>query len=183
MVKRERASVLKAKKEMATKKEDKIKIEYELYGTREPSMDKIVERIYIGNYASALEKEYLKNNNIKYILIAADDMLCPWAEELDIKFIRLPIKDSQTEDITQFFGQAFEFIDKILTEDNGNLLIQCGVGGSRSVAILIGYLIQRFGLSFSKSYALIRKHRKVAKPNKGFIQQLINFSKEKVKAV
>lgn len=97
----ENPSFLK-KKEMKNSKEEKIKYECLLYGKQEPSMDKIVERIFVGNYANALEKQYLIDNHIKFILTAADEMLCTYAEELNITYIRLPIKDSKFTDIKSF---------------------------------------------------------------------------------
>ena len=50
--------------------------------------------------------------------------------------------------------------------------MHCYAGVSRSVTIIIAYLIKKFGWDLSTAYDFIKAKRVVAKPNEGFMAQL-----------
>ncbi|XP_017778963.1 PREDICTED: dual specificity protein phosphatase 19 [Nicrophorus vespilloides] len=54
----------------------------------------------------------------------------------------------------------------------GGVLVHCNAGVSRSVTIVVGYLITRLGYDFATAMALVRAARPSAKPNVGFDRQL-----------
>ncbi|XP_026190614.1 uncharacterized protein LOC34623518 [Cyclospora cayetanensis] len=56
-----------------------------------------------------------------------------------------------------------------------NVFIHCEKGISRSVAVCMAYLIMYEGHSFRSSYLTIRRYRPIARPNIGFIHQLLDL--------
>ena len=54
-------------------------------------------------------------------------------------------------------------------------MVHCIQGISRSVSLVISYLISKEGFSLKDAYALVKSKRALARPNKGFLNQLINF--------
>jgi hypothetical protein len=81
---------------------------------------------------------------------------------------------------------AFEYIDSILTEifvnnnsteksDEFNLVVQCYVGASRSVSMVIGYLMLKLKAEFEDCLEFVKLRRRQASPNEGFREQLKKF--------
>lgn len=145
--------------------------------SKEPSIDLIYENIFIGNYASALDKKKLFENGITHILVCANNLESLYPEEFNYKVI--PLYDSEYTNITKYFQESNEFIEK--GNINGKILVHCGAGMSRSVALVLAYLIKHKNLSFSESLKIIKEKRRIAKPNSGFEKQLRNYSYENLK--
>ncbi len=47
------------------------------------------------------------------------------------------------------------------------------VGASRSVAVVLAYLMAREGMALGDAWRLVKQRRPVARPNRGFAEQLI----------
>lgn len=58
----------------------------------------------------------------------------------------------------------------------GVVLVHCNAGVSRSSSIVIGYLMQREGLSFEDAYSQVKLARPSVHPNPGFYQQLQSYN-------
>ena len=57
------------------------------------------------------------------------------------------------------------------------ILIHCKFGISRSVSLVIAYLIKYFGYTVQKALNYIQVRRNTIKPNKGFLDQLAEYEK------
>ena len=62
-------------------------------------------------------------------------------------------------------------------EKNGRILIHCYKGVSRSVSVLISYLIYLYKWTYDKAFDFVQLKRPVANPNIGFYLQLKTFHK------
>lgn len=97
--------------------------------------------------------------------------------------IEMPIL---TENIENLFQNCLDLpetnLSEILMNSNayienvrmhfGRILIHCNAGVSRSASLVIGYLIQMRGMSFSDAYELVKTKRPCCRPNDGFLKQL-----------
>ncbi len=54
----------------------------------------------------------------------------------------------------------------------GNVLVHCVAGVSRSVSLVLAYLIQAKGLAYQDAYSRVKVRRAIIHPNDGFIAQL-----------
>lgn len=59
-----------------------------------------------------------------------------------------------------------------------NTLVHCHAGKSRSVTIVIAYLMKKFTWTVNKAYTEVKKRRPRAKPNDAFVVQLKNYHKK-----
>jgi protein-tyrosine phosphatase len=82
--------------------------------------------------------------------------------------------DSEYTKIEKYFPQSNEFIDE--GNKNGKILVHCGAGVSRSVSLVVAYIIQKLSHPFSEAFKIIKEKRTIAKPNPGFERQLRNYS-------
>lgn len=58
------------------------------------------------------------------------------------------------------------------------VLVHCIQGISRSVSMVIAYLITKEGFNLKDAYQLVKSKRFLARPNKGFLNQLIILEKK-----
>lgn len=84
------------------------------------------------------------------------------------------IDDLPSTDITVFFDECFLFINDVIKAE-GNVLVHCMAGVSRSPSIIIAYLMKSKKLKFREAYDYVKCHRPVICPNEGFLKQLKNY--------
>ena len=95
-------------------------------------------------------------------------------------FVRLciSVQDSVHDNIMQYMDECLEFVNNALN-DGKILLVHCWMGASRSVSIIIGYLVQYQQMRLKDCLNHIAKVRGAfARPNTAFILQLIAMEKQ-----
>ena len=122
--------------------------------------------IYIGDAYAGEDINGLRERNIKHI-ISVGGSIDDYVTFDEIEYHRIILDDSFDSDILFHIKTTNALIDNI----DEPLLIHCHMGISRSVSILIGYLISK-GNSFHNSLNMIRNCRECAYPNFGFEIQL-----------
>ena len=139
-------------------------------------LSQIFSWLYLGSFANACDLKELKRTNIKYILNCAVE--CK-NENLpkDIKELHLKLVDEPEFNITKYFDQTNEFINKVRTA-GGALLVHCKVGLSRSPTVIIAYLIKYYEFTVDSAMRFMKRKRPQIIPNEGFIQQLKEYEKK-----
>jgi len=138
------------------------------------SMDEIVENIFIGNYSAASNKSLLQEKGVTHILIAANNLEKFFPNDFEYKIF--PLYDSEYTKITKYFEESNNFIKNSIL--NGKILIHCGAGISRSVSLLLAYMIANMNMNYSEAIKIMKEKRSIANPNPGFEKQLRNYSYE-----
>jgi protein-tyrosine phosphatase len=87
--------------------------------------------------------------------------------------------DDENTNLDMVFEDSNKFIDDAF-ENNGNILIHCMMGRSRSVTIVAAYLINNFGMNVDEILSLMKSKRNIIEPNKYFEKQLRNYYKYKI---
>ena len=93
-----------------------------------------------------------------------------------IQHLRILISDHPKENISNFFQPSYTFIDA--QRRTGNVVVHCQAGVSRSVSLVMAYLIRKQRLSYEEAFSQVQAKRAVANPNKGFVKQLRKFAEE-----
>lgn len=88
------------------------------------------------------------------------------------KYLRIPVYDVQAETLQPHFEEVWEFMETCRTREDGNMLIHCNHGVSRSAAFVCSYLIRFEGMSADEALAFLRRRNPLAKPNEAFRDQL-----------
>ena len=136
---------------------------------------KVTDTIYVGGAAVAQDKELLISNGITHILNAVGD-LCENYFPDSFSYLRLYLIDNANEDILGMFYKCFDFIDAH-TKNGERVYVHCHQGVSRSVAIVVGYLMLKNGTSYDNTLQFVKSKRGVARPNLGFTCQLLQWEK------
>lgn len=96
-------------------------------------------------------------------------------EDRPLRYLKIPVNDYETELISPYFRQAFEFIE---SARGGKILIHCVLGRSRSFAFLVMYIMKKYALTFEAANEVVNERRFLGQINAGFQEQLIEFEKQ-----
>lgn len=90
--------------------------------------------------------------------------------------------DTPDQNLSQYFSECNDFIHAARLRD-GNVLIHCLAGMSRSVTVAVAYIMSVTQLSWKEALKVVRTGRSVANPNLGFQIQLQDFEMYKLAEV
>lgn len=145
------------------------------------SASQITDRLFVGDLASASNIEAMKEQGITHIVSVFNGTIELFPSELKYKTIH--INDDHWIDIKKYFNESNEFIDQALSEPNTKVMIHCQRGVSRSVTLLMAYLLFKLNQEnpiprddivqvITDLLKEIKTHRPIADPNPGFIESL-----------
>jgi protein-tyrosine phosphatase len=78
-------------------------------------------------------------------------------------YLYLPAEDHEEYELYKFFNQTFGFIEQ--GRRHCNVLVHCMAGISRSVTIVIAYLLKKFKCSLGEVIMMLQRRRsKVLRP-------------------
>ena len=132
----------------------------------------ITTDIYLGNIESSYNYEELKKRGITHIISCITGYEPPFPN--DFHYIVINALDNDDANLMVHFDTTFNFID-LCKKLNGKILIHCMMGRSRSVCILIAYLIKETNEKPSKLLENIKKKRNIVEPNTNFLRQLDEY--------
>ena len=148
--------------------------------TQEEDYNEIIkDSLYISSYKTASTVTDLKNLKITNIINCSGDLcenLSNDSSLLNIEYLTLNIRDNVSENIECLFFLCINYINDV-REKKGRVLIHCYKGVSRSVSIVIAYLIYLYKWSYDKAFDFVQSKRSIANPNIGFYLQLKTFYK------
>ncbi|KAH9630460.1 hypothetical protein HF086_016998, partial [Spodoptera exigua] len=97
----------------------------------------------------------------------------------DKHYLCIMASDSPEQNLTQYFSLCNDFIHAARLRD-GNVLIHCLAGMSRSVTVAVAYIMSVTPLTWREALKVVRAGRAVANPNLGFQRQLQEFETYKL---
>jgi len=141
------------------------------------SVHPIADRIYLGSIGAALNLPELQSVGITHILCTATGVRSMHPDRFAYK--TLTVLDSQSESLIDHFADSIHWIECMLRENpKHKILVHCFAGRSRSVAIILAYLVYKMRIPLSVALLHVRQFRASANPNIGFINQLKAFEQE-----
>ncbi|KAL7210270.1 hypothetical protein ACSBR1_031772 [Camellia fascicularis] len=132
----------------------------------------IEEGLYLGSVGATVNKTALKSLNVTHILTVANSLGPAHPNDFVYKVVSVP--DRADINIAQYFDECFNFIDGA-KRMHGGVMVHCFAGISRSVTIVVAYLMKKRGMSLSEALEHVRSKRPMAAPNSGFMSQLHEF--------
>ncbi|CUM53751.1 uncharacterized protein AC631_00276 [Debaryomyces fabryi] len=152
----------------------------------------MIYRILGGIYLSSIEPlndnvDFKQQYHITHIISA---ILGPIPNNYVHDYVhkQIDITDEETSNIIQYFPETNDFIDSCLfpegsTTDkhHGAILIHCAQGISRSVTLIVAYLMYRYKLTKDQALHAVKRKLSSACPNDGFQKQLQLYADLKFK--
>lgn len=132
--------------------------------------NEILNWMYLGDLTSAFDMVRTSFIPIDALLSLVDFEIDNLSSNLKRHFI---IKSSDRKNEVLPLLSAIEMLSTWRKEyPQKKILVHCRVGRSRSVSIVVAWLIWNNRWSFERSYNFVRSRRPISKPNDGFIKQL-----------
>lgn len=138
----------------------------------------IVPRLYLGNKVDSSSINLLRKARISHILNVTPDLPNAFEESKDFKYLRLAVQDNWGGDLVSHFSEAYEFIDGAIRGD-GNVLVHCLGGISRSSTIIIAYLMLKYDYSLNDAYDMVKSKKSNIAPNFNFMGQLLDLERKR----
>lgn len=148
------------------------------------SANEIVPGIFVGDLASASNSDAMKEQGITQILSIFNGSYEIFPEVFEYKLIH--INDDTWVSIDEHFEECNLFIDYVMSKPDQKVMIHCQRGVSRSVTLLVAYLLWKKNTDSQIEedkidevivtvLKEIKAHRPIAEPNDGFIQCLKRY--------
>ncbi|XP_061110688.1 dual specificity protein phosphatase 22-B-like isoform X2 [Conger conger] len=131
----------------------------------------VLPGLFLGNFKDARDREQLSRHNITHIL-SIHDSASPLLQEMT--YLCIPAADLPTQNLTQYFKESISFMHESRLKGEG-CLVHCLAGVSRSVTLVVAYLMTVTGLGWQDALTAVRVARPCAGPNMGFLRQLEDF--------
>ena len=94
--------------------------------------------------------------------------------ERGVAYLQVDVEDTESAKIAKYFDESNAFIAAGLEAGVG-VLIHCKEGISRSSTLAVAYCMAKRGQSLAEALEQMRAARPIAKPNKGFLEQLAQY--------
>jgi protein-tyrosine phosphatase len=140
----------------------------------------IYPNLFLGNSLNAANKEQLNNLNINIIINVTDNI--PNFFENDFQYFNITIKDNSFASFGNELDKCASFINENL-ELNKKIMVHCFEGRSRSVAVIIHYLMNYQNLTFYSAYEQIKQKKQIVNLNKSFVNELTKNTRERSKSL
>ncbi|XP_063257436.1 dual specificity protein phosphatase 22 isoform X1 [Prinia subflava] len=96
-----------------------------------------------------------------------------------MKYLCIPAADSPSQNLARHFRESIKFIHECRLAGEG-CLVHCLAGVSRSVTLVVAYIMTITDLGWEDALSVVRVARSCANPNMGFQRQLQEFEKHDV---
>jgi len=142
-------------------------------GSSSPSKIHDECNIYLGSEQDALDKDFIKSENIKHILSIQSWEIKDKLDDINYVFVKAA--DNSEQDLKS----QFEFIcDFLKQHENERVLVHCQAGISRSATACLAFLIKEKNMSLDSSFVELKKRRDIVCPNFSFLGQLKCWERE-----
>lgn len=155
---------------------DKEKLDKMKGNGKDDKIHEILPGLYVSSYDGAENEDEIEKHKVKFIINLAPEIAKVRFETVTYKVIEA--HDFIDYDLSQHFEECIEFIESANpTLDNG-LLVHCRAGISRSVTIATVYVMKLKKIKAKEALKVVKKARFQARPNDGFMKQLIKFEED-----
>jgi protein-tyrosine phosphatase len=128
----------------------------------EYDVNEIIPNLWLGNYKSAINKQFLDNYKITNVVTIMDNFYNKYRYG-NITYMTIPVKDKFVcnKNINDIFELSSSFIKKCL-DNNEKVLVHCARGHHRSAALVVAFLIKYKDADFIKCIEYINQLRPYA---------------------
>ncbi len=132
----------------------------------------IIDNIYLSNLDSALDLSRIDASHIKSVFRLSEDANNSTYPST-IEFINFELEDNFLE--RHLMIVIAERIYDLIQDRSHNILIHCNMGQSRSVSVIMYYLMRKHKMNFREALNHIRSIKSDVKVNEGFERILREF--------
>lgn len=149
-------------------------LDYKSYESDFPTH--VQDTLYVGGYLCANSKDMLVGKlKISHLINCAQECISCFKEEL--QYMELKLDDALTQDLSvELLDKVTLFIQTCITKKQ-RILVYCREGRSRSISMVIAYLMRYKHYPLDQAILYMKKNRPLASPNLHFVAQLQAYEK------
>ncbi len=138
---------------------------------------KIIDRLYLGNSYNARDFYSLEDNNIGLIVNSSPCVPNYFIDYFD--YFNVNVKDIEGQNMLIHLEKVVEYMNDYLSlNSDKSIFVHCFMGCSRSVTIIIAYLIRYNNFRLRDAMNFIKEKRDIVNLNKDFFNQLVEYEKK-----
>lgn len=130
----------------------------------------IIDNIYLGSAYNAANYHQLSNLGIEIVINVTKEISMYFPEEYEYK--KLELYDNDKDDIEKYLEESYEYIKR---NKHKKIFIHCKMGASRSVSILLYYMVKEHKMKLDDALKMIKEKRIIINPNNRFITILKKY--------
>jgi len=128
-----------------------------------PNQNLIEPNLWLGDFRSSLDKDFIEKNNIKLIINLSKNL--NFVDLDNVEKYRVAIHDNRSHEsdvgMISHFPEVYKKMDYYLKAKKG-VLVHCRAGMQRSATIVALYLMKKRNLDFENAKKFIRSKRCIA---------------------
>ncbi|XP_068819150.1 dual specificity protein phosphatase 21 isoform X1 [Capricornis sumatraensis] len=148
---------------------------FPIQAVRQPAahgLSQITKSLFLSNAVAAKDKAMLSTNHITTIISVSVEATDTSFE--DIQYVKLPLADGPNSRLYEFFDFVADHIHSVEMKQ-GQTLLHCAAGVSRSATFCLAYLMKYHSMSLLDAHMWTKSCRPIIRPNNGFWEQLIHY--------
>lgn len=139
------------------------------------------------NYVIDIHDRILSENpNLTILYLPLDDNIYQnlWKKNENnikiVKFLNNPNEHLKITKILKIYHHkpmieiGYNFMNNVITSDQ-NILVHCMAGASRSISMVIYYLMKKYHIDFDEAMTYVKSKRVISNPNDSFKNQLQQY--------
>lgn len=138
----------------------------DLYDVLTSQPNHVIDDIYLGNAFNAADYKWLKDNDIKEIVNVTPSISNYFPN--DFIYHNCTVIDLNDASLKDYYETFYEIIEN----SEGNVLVHCFAGKSRSAALVLYYLIRKYGWSIEHCLNIIKIKRPAININVTFMNEI-----------
>lgn len=147
---------------------------------RSPNYNEILPRLYLGDIATAINREELTRLGITdMITIEIRPLQQSELASCIKRYLFINVMDHPKQDILSHFEASNEFIETALKNPCNKVYVHCVAGISRSASLVIAYIMKTRSMNYGEAHEMVVQKRKIIDPNEGFVKQLTLYYRMK----
>lgn len=135
-------------------------------------LNEVTDTVYVGNFATACNLRLLQKTGITHVVTAAAGLAPRFPDVFE--YFCVPAQDELMYNMLQHLDDAYSFIAQA-EQRGGKVFVHCAMGKSRSVTVVIAYLMKRKNWKLRQALYYVRVKHPQGRPNAGFLQQLATY--------
>lgn len=142
-------------------------------------ISQINDRIFIGSELAAANYGTIKKHDISHIINMAADGANNY-DHYGVKIVQIHLMDGEFAPVG-LFESAANLLNDLIKADTDGILIHCLAGVSRSVTVVLSYLMLHCDMSFYDALKFIEQSRPVASPHPKLVRSIFRDFGDKIK--
>ena len=128
-------------------------------------------RLYLGGIKdSGYNIEFLTKHKITHIINCAQEI--PIIYPKNIKIYHIQLEDDNIKNSKKLITEGSSILKYLLEDPNKIILVHCFIGVSRSVSVIISYLVKYENHTVNSAIKFIKRKRSFINPFHGFLKEI-----------